>query len=197
MSLFEPVKMRSLDYHYKEELLPIVKSHFIHVTKPLVDIPGFTDTYLTWRSYIRRLKGEANISVHDRIRDEYVKKYSKYNFPQYILGALVDYSVYRYFVQTPELRPPIHMDLAEDVIKQVQRNKELLLGEFVAELEKKRERARQSVTRSLRTSNMSALRAIRPSMRISEFLVGKKKRTQKKGKGKKRRRRSKTGKIKR
>ena len=40
-------------------------------------------------------------------------------------------------------------------------------------------------------------RAIRPSMKISEFLVGKKKRTQKKGKGKKRRRRSKTGKIKR
>ena len=128
MSIFEPVKMRNLDYHYKEELLPIVKSHFRHVTKPLVDIPGFTDTYLTWRSYIRRLKGEANISVHDRIRDEYVKKYSKYNFPEYILDALVDYSVYRYFVQTPELRPPIHMDLAEDVINQVQRNKELLVN---------------------------------------------------------------------
>jgi len=195
MSVFEPVKMRSLDYHYRTELFPIVKSHFRHVTKPLVDIPGFTDTYLTWRSYIRRLKGEANISVHDRIRDEYVEIYSKYNFPEYILGALVDYSVYRYFIQTPELRPPIHMDLANDVINPVQRNKELLLDEFAAELKRKREIARQRVSRSLRTSNMSALKATIPSMKISEFLVGKKKRTQKKGKGK--RRRSKTGKRRR
>ena len=196
MSIFEPVKMRSLEYHYRKELLPIVKSHFRHVTKPFVDIPGFTDTFLTWRSYIRRLKGEANISVHDRIRDEYVEKYSKYNFPEYILGALVDYSVYRYFVQTPELRPPIHMDLADDVINPVQRNKELLLIEFAAELERKREIARRSVSRSLRTSNKGALKAFRPSMKISEFLVGKRKRTQKKGKGK-RRRRSRTGKRRR
>ena len=196
MSIFEPVKMRSLEYHYRKELLPIVKSHFRHVTKPFVDIPGFTDTFLTWRSYIRRLKGEANISVHDRIRDEYVEKYSKYNFPEYILGALVDYSVYRYFVQTPELRPPIHMDLADDVINPVQRNKELLLIEFAAELERKREIARRSVSRSLRTSNKGALKAFRPSMKISEFLVGKRKRTQKKGNGK-RRRRSRTGKRRR
>ena len=196
MSIFEPVKMRSLEYHYRKELLPIVKSHFRHVTKPFVDIPGFTDTFLTWRSYIRRLKGEENKSVHTRIRDEYVEKYSKYNFPEYILGALVDYSIYRYFIQTPELRPPIHMDLADDVINPVQRNKELLLIEFAAELERKREIARRSVSRSLRTSNMGALKAFRPSMKISEFLVGKRKRTQKKGKGK-RRRRSRTGKRRR
>ena len=87
MSIFEPVKMRSLEYHYRKELLPIVKSHFRHVTKPFVDIPGFTDTFLTWRSYIRRLKGEEDKNVHDRIRDEYVEKYSKYNFTEYILGA--------------------------------------------------------------------------------------------------------------
>ena len=196
MSIFEPVKMRSLDYHYRKELLPIVKSHFRHVTKPFVDIPGFTDTFLRWRSYIRSLKGEANISVHDRIRDEYVEKYSKYNFPEYILGALVDYSVYRYFVQTPELRPHIHMDLADDVINPLQRNKDLLLIEFAAEVERKREIARRRVSRSLRTSNMGALKASRPSMKISEFLVGKRKRTQKKGKGK-RRRRSRTGKRRR
>ena len=196
MSIFEPIKMRSLDYHYRKELLPIVKSHFRHVTKPLVDIPGFTDTFLTWRNYIRRLKGEGNISIHTRIRDEYVEKYSKYNFPEYILGALVDYSLYKYFIQTPELRPPIHMDLADDVINPAQRNKELLLAEFAAELERKRTVARSRASKSLRTSNIDALKAIRPSMKISEYLVGKKKRTQKKGKGK-RRRRSKTGKRRR
>ena len=88
------------------------------------------------------------------------------------------------------------MDLADDVINPVQRNKELLLIEFAAELERKREIARRSVSRSLRTSNMGALKAFRPSMKISEFLVGKRKRTQKKGKGK-RRRRSRTGKRRR
>ena len=201
MSVFEPVKMRSLEHHYKE-LLPIVRSHFRHVTKPFVDIPRFTDTYLTWRSYIRRLKGEENISVHTRIRDEYVKKYSKYNFPEYILGALVDYSVYRYFIQTPELRPPIHMDLADDVINPVQRNKELLLGEFVAELERKKVIARTSASKVLRSYDIDHLKSSNPfksnrvSRLTSEFLVGKKKRTQKKRKGK-RRRRSKTGKMRR
>merc|ERR1712196_729696 len=186
MSLFEPVKMRSLDYHYKE-LLPIVKSHFRHVTKPLVDIPGFTDTFLTWRSYIRRLKGEANISVHTRIRDEYVKKYSKYNFPEYILGALVDYSVYRFFIQTPELRPPIHMDFADDVINPTQRNKEFLLSEFAAELERKKVIARDRTSKVLRSYDIAPLKSSNPfkSHRVSrvtsEFIVGKKKRTQKKG----------------
>ncbi len=40
MSAFSPVKMRRLDDHFKE-ILPFVKSHFRHVTKPLVDIPGY------------------------------------------------------------------------------------------------------------------------------------------------------------
>ena len=79
------------------------------------------------------------------------------------------------------------MELAEDIINPVQINKELLLSEFAAELKRKRDITRASASRSLRASNIGALKAFRLSMKISEFLVGKRKRTQKKGKGKRRR----------
>lgn len=198
MSVFEPVKMRSLEYHYTEELLPIVRNQFRHVTKPFVDIPGATEAYLKGREFIRRLKGLPRyISVTDKIREEYVRKYPDYNFPGYVLAALVDYSVYRYFVQIKELRPWLHIEFAEDIIRVVQQNKEFLLSEFIKEKDRKKEEARDRVARSLRKLNISALKATRPSIKISEFIVGKKKRTQKRGKGKKRRRRSKTGKIRR
>ena len=114
MSVFDPVNMRSLDNHYNKELLPIVRGHFRHVTKPFADIPGAREVYLRGREFIRRLKGiDEYVSVHDRIRDDYEQKYQgRYNFPKYILDALVDYSIYRYFIQTRELRPSIHMELA-------------------------------------------------------------------------------------
>ena len=193
MSAFSPVKMRKLDDHFKE-ILPFVKSHFRHVTKPLVDIPGFTETYLEWRSYIRRIRGEnPSKSVHDRIREDYLKKYPNYDFPEHVLNALIDYSVYRYFIQTPELRPLENTDFADDIINPVQRNKELLLSEFASEVERKRIIARKEVSKSLKTSDIIALRANRPNSTISKFLVGKKRKTHKRGKGKKRKR-SKTNK---
>ena len=196
MSVFSPVKKRNLGDHFKE-IVPIVKSQFRHVTKPLVNIPGFTETYLRWRNFIRRIKGDdPNKSVHDVIKEEYVKKYPDYNFPEHVLNALIDYSVYRYFIQTPELRPPTHSDLVEDIIEPVKQNQEILLSEFASEVERKRIIARKYASRSLATSNITALTATRPNNTISQFLVGKKRKTQKKSKGKKGRR-SKTNKRKR
>ena len=188
MSIFKPVKIRNLDDHFKE-ILPFVKSHFRHVTKPLVDIPGFTETYLEWRSYIRRIKGDnLRKSVHDRIKEDYLKKYPNYDFPNHILNPLIDYSIYRYFIQTPELRPQEGIDFASDVINPVQKNKDYLLSEFANEVERKKLIAIKEVSKSLKTSDISALRENRPNYTISKFLVGKSKKTQKKTKGKKRRR---------
>ena len=215
MAAFELVKMRSLDYHYRKELLPIVKSHFRHVTKPFVDIPGFRDTYLTWRDYFRRLRGEENKPIHTMIRDEYVKKYSdpntsktKYNFPDDILESLTEYSISRFFLQIPELRPrPMTEEwaretTAEEIVRPIQVHKELLLNKFAEELERKKVIARDRSSKVLRSYDIAPskssnpFKSHRPSMKISEFLVGKNKRTQKKGKGK-RRRRSRTGKRRR
>ena len=40
MALFKPVYREDLQYHF-DEIRPIVKSYFRHVTEPYVNIPGF------------------------------------------------------------------------------------------------------------------------------------------------------------
>tara|TARA_A100001015_G_scaffold213969_1_gene240100 strand:+ start:4960 stop:5577 length:618 start_codon:yes stop_codon:yes gene_type:complete len=205
MALFKPVYREDLQEHF-DQILPIVKKNFVHVTEPYVNIPGFTEGYLVWRNFIRKLKGEENKSVHIRIRDEFVRKYSPY-FPTYIVNALVDYSIYRYFVQKKELRPALHIEFAEDVIRDVEKNRVLLLNNFSKQLYRERVRGRDSAMRSFSRSSHPAI--VQNRRQISDFVVGtkpkepsagKKKRTQKKGKGKRRKtgkRKSKTGKRRR
>ena len=85
------------------------------------------------------------------IRDEYVKKYSdpntsktKYNFPDDILDSLTEYSISRFFLQIPELRPqPMTEEwaretTAEEIVRPIQVHKELLLNKFAEELERKK-----------------------------------------------------------
>lgn len=74
------------------------------------------------------------------------------------------------------------MELAEDIINPVQRNKELLLSEFAAELKRKIYITRANASRNLRASNISALKAFILSVKNSEFIVGKKKKHRKKEK---------------
>lgn len=165
-NMFSNEKRKNLNELYTTKLKSRVSKHYHHVSKPMVLIPGYTETYLTMREMWRSFMNDNSRTIYTRLRDEFIVAT---DMPEHLLYPLVDYAIYRYFLCRPELRPPVSDDDLESCVHIVEKNKTLINYELEKDYMKRRAKSLNATIRSLSMSTDKAIYVA--AYHIADYLV--------------------------